>query len=288
MRRKIFVKNVTRILMPAFLFCLPVMGLELDFKISAGYAYLKLDDINTGLLDWAEWIKREAENQNNWEYLGQNVHSLHSSILLEGEIMLTFSRRLGISIGTGYIYGELKQEKAEVLVQRPTGVLSQVYPITASAYPVILSAYYFLPLNDWLYVYARGGGGYAWAKYVQREGKKLETAINYNYFRNNRASATGPILQGGLGFVFETDVGLRFFVEGLIRKAKIQGFTGENELDEQGTLYYFEEYISDLDIWQVKNEIRAEKPSGSNIRSVSEAVVDFSGFSVTIGFIIRF
>ena len=88
--------------------------------------------------------------------------------------------------------------------------------------------------------------------------------------------------------MFETEVGVRFFVEGLYRNAKIQGFTGETELEGQGTLYYFEEYIPELDFWQAKNEIRAEKPSGPNIRSVSEAVVDFGGFSVTIGFIIRF
>jgi hypothetical protein len=288
MKREIFVRNVVRILLPTFLFCAPVMGLELEFKISGGYAYIGLKDINTGLFDWAEGIKREAEAQKNWEYLGQNVHSLHSSILLEGEFLFAFSRRLGISLGAGYIYGDLKENRTEVLVQRPTGVFSQVYPITASAYPVILSAYYFLPLNNWLYLYARGGGGLAWAKYVQREGNKLESANNYNYFSVNRASATGPIFLGGLGFMFETDMGIRFFVEGLIRNAKIKGFTGENKLEEQGTLYYFEEYIPDLDYWQAKNEIRTEKPSGSNIRSVEDAVVDFSGFSVTIGFIIRF
>jgi hypothetical protein len=288
MSKKIFVSHVVRILIPSILFCVPVMGFELDFKISAGYTYLDLQEVNTGLTSWAEWIKTEADNQKNWEYLAQNIHSLHSSILLEGEILLSFSRRLRISLGTGYLYGDLKENKAEVLVQRPTGVLSQVFPITASAYPVILSVYYFLPLNNRLYMYAKGGGGWAWAKYVQREGKKLESAINYNFTSVNRASATGAILLGGIGFMFETDVGLRFFVEGLIRKSQIQGFSGENEIEEQGTLYYFEEYIPDLNYWQVKNEIRTEKPTGSNIRAVSEAVVDFSGFSVTIGFIIRF
>lgn len=288
MSTKSFIKNVVRILVPVLLFGIPALGVELSLKLSGGYAYLDVKSINRGLKDWAEWRKREAEEHKNWEYLGQNVKSLQSSIHLEGEILLSFSRRIGISLGTGYIYGDLTEKETEVLVQRPTGVLSQVYPVTASAYPLVLSGYYFIPLNSRLHVYARAGGGLAWAKYVYREAKKLESVLKYNYFRLGRASASGSILLGGLGFVYETDAGVRFFVEGLIRMAKIQGFSGENELEEKGTLYYFEEYIPDLDFWQAKNEIRTEKPSGSNFRSVSEAVVDFSGLSVKIGFIIRF
>ena len=285
---KRFIKNVVRILVPVFLFGIPAMGVELSLKLSGGYTYFDVKNINRSLENWAEWIKREAEENNNWLYLEQNVKSLQSGIHLEGEIFLSFSRRIGVSLGTGYIYGDLKEKETEVFVQRPTGVLSQVYPVTVSAYPLVLSGYYFIPLNSRLHVYARAGGGLAWAKYVYREAKKLESALKYNYFRLGRASASGSILSGGLGFVYETDVGVRFFVEGLIRRAKIQGFSGENELEEKGTLYYFEEYIPDLDFWQEKNEIRTEKPSGSNIRSVSEAVVDFSGLSVKIGFIIRF
>lgn len=282
------IKNVVRILVPVFLFGITAIGVELNLKLSGGYTYLDVKSINRGLEDWAEWIKRDAEEHKNWLYLGQNVKSLQSGIQLEGEILLSFSRRIGISLGTGYIYGDLKEKETEVLVQRPTGVLSQIYPVTASAYPLVLSGYYFIPLSSRLHVYARAGGGLAWAKYVYREAKKLGSALKYNYFRLGRASASGSILLGGLGFVYETDVGVRFFVEGLIRRAKIQGFSGENELEEKGTLYYFEEYIPDLDFWQTKNEIRTEKPSGSNFRSVSEAVVDFSGLSVKIGFIIRF
>jgi len=282
------IKNVFRTLVPLFLFGIPALSLDLDFKISGGYAYLDAKGINRGLEAWAEWRKREAEEDKNWQYLGQNVTSLHSGVHLEGELLISFSPRFGISIGAGYIYGDLKEKEAEVLVQRVAGSLSQVFPVTASAYPLILSAYYFIPLSSSLHFYVRGGGGLAWANYVNREARKLESVENYNYFRLERASAQAPILQGGLGLVFKTDIGVRFFLEGLVRSARIEGFSGENQLDETGTLYYFEEYLPDLDLWQAKNEIRTEKPSGSNYRSVSEAVVDFSGLSVKIGFIVRF
>ena len=88
-----FIKNVVRILVPVFLFGIPVLGLELDFKLSGGYAFLDVKSINRGLEDWTDWRKREAEENKNWLYLGQNVQSLHSGIHLEGEILLSFSFR---------------------------------------------------------------------------------------------------------------------------------------------------------------------------------------------------
>lgn len=282
------IENVAGIFVLLILFSMPARGMEVVFKLSGGYAYFDLKNINRGIDDWAEWKKREAEENKNWQYMGINIKSLHSGIQLEGEILFSFSTRLGISLGTGYIYGDLQEKEAEVLTQRPNGILSQVQPMTVSAYPVVLSGYYFIPLNSKLYLYVKGGGGFAWAKYVMREATKFESAEKYNYSRLERATGSGPIFQGGFGFVYETEVGVRFFLEGLVRTAKIQGFSGENQAEETGPLYYFEEYIPDLDIWQAKNEIRAEIPSGSNFRSVSEAVVDFSGLSVKIGFMIRF
>jgi hypothetical protein len=283
-----FIKNIARFLVLLFLFGIPVFGLELDFKLSGGYAYLYVHDIKRGIEDWAEEKKREAEENQNWLYLGQKIRSLNSGIHLEGEFLLFFTPRIGISLGTGYIYADLQEGEAEVLAQRPSGVFSQVYPVTVSAYPLVLSGYYFIPLNSKLHFYMRAGGGLAWAKYVNREARKFESAAKYNYDRSENASAKGPIFIGGFGFVYETAVGVRFFLECLARTAKIQGFSGENQLEEKGTLYYFEEYFPEIDFWQAKNEIRAEKPSGQNFRSVSEAMVDFSGVSVKIGFIIRF
>lgn len=288
MNRTKTIGNVVGIFILLFFFSTPARSFELEFKLSGGYISLGLEGINHGLEDWAERKKRETEENKNWLHLGKNVKNLNSGIQLEGEIIFSFSPRLGISLGTGYVYGDLQENETEVLEQRPNGVLSQVHPITVSAYPVVLSGYFFIPLSSRLHLYVKGGGGFAWAKYVMREATKFETAEKYNYVGLERATATGPVFQGGLGFVYETDVGVRFFIEGLVRKAKINGFSGENQSEETGTLYYFEEYYPDQDIWLVKNEIRTEIPSGSYFRSVSEAAVDFSGLSVKIGFMIRF
>ncbi len=275
-----------------FLFLLfsgiPLSGMKWGFKLSGGYAHLNLRDTNSSLESWAEWKKREAEANKNWEYLGKNVKSLHSGIHFEGEFLVSLFDRLEIGLGTGYIYGDLREEETEILVQRPTGRFSHAYPLSINAYPLVISVYYSFPLKSGLSLFIRAGGGKAWAKYVNREAQRHESSTNYNYFRIEKASASGSMLLGGIGFAYETNSGMRFFIEGLVRRAKIQGFTGENELEEKGILYHFEEYFPNLDFWQIKNEIRAERPSGSNYRSVSEALVDFSGFSAKIGFMIGF
>jgi hypothetical protein len=49
-----------------------------------------------------------------------------------------------------------------------------------------------------------------------------------------------------------------------------------------------EEYDSGLDLWQAKYQIFAEPPSGENYREVRQGMVDFSGFSVKIGIMIKF
>jgi hypothetical protein len=283
-----FIKNSIRLSGLLVLFGISAFGMKLEFKLSGGYAYLNAKSINTGIAGWAEWRKKEAEANKNWFFLSESLDNLHSGIHLEGEILLSLSSRISISLGTGYLYSDVYERDVEVVAIKTSGPISQIFPTTVSAYPVVLSVYYFLPLTSKLQLYARGGGGMAWASFVNREAKKLESAEKYNYFQTERGTASGPVYMGGLGLAYQTDVGVRFFLEGLIRTAKIRGFSGENELEEQGMLYYYEEYDPALDFWQAKNEIRSEMPSGTNFRSVSEAEVDFSGFSVKIGFIIRF
>jgi hypothetical protein len=287
--KKIFTTaGIFRILILLLVFSDSAQGLDLHFKISGGYSYLKLSEVHRSLDGWAEWKKIEAKEKNNWQVLGENVRSMHSGVDLEGEILFFFTPRISLGLGAGYIYSDVNEAKAEVIVERPAGTQSQVFPLIVSAYPVTLSGYYFVPLSSNLRLFFRGGFGLVWAKYVNREGSKYLAANKYNYLELQKASASGSIILAGLGLMYDSDMGVRFFIEGTARLAKIRGFSGENEEGIKGTLYYFEEYHSDLDYWQAKAKIMAEKPSNPNFRSVSEAIIDFSGFSAKIGFMIRF
>ena len=127
-----------------------------------------------------------------------------------------------------------------------------------------------------------------WAKYFEKDGNKKTDAEGYSYPQWISSSAQGQIYLLGLGVVFETEAGIRFFVEGTWRTASITGFSGENKQEETGALNYVEEYESSYELWQAKYLISLEPPSGENYREIQQATIDFSGFSVKIGLIIKF
>jgi len=261
-------------------------GIEFSFKFSGGLNYLKLNNINRILQDWAGEYEKRAQSKELWNFEGE-VKKFHRGIEFEGEVIITLSPRFGVSLGSGYIYGEISDRETEITVERKFGTDIRVRPNKVSAYPLSLSGYLFLPLRGKISPYIKGTVGVYFAKYIDWDGKRTLPKTEFNY-SSQIAEAVGPAFEGGLGFTVEVDSHLRFFMEGSARKAKISGFEGEIKEGEQGTLFYFEEYDSELDFWQAKVEILTEKPEGEEFRSVHEAKVDFSGFSVKIGLIIKF
>jgi hypothetical protein len=265
-----------------------VQGLELNFKLSGGFVFSRMKEINRTLENWAEIQKREAEGNVNWNYLDENVKKLDMGVNLEGEIILFFTQRFAVGLGGGTMYSDLTEEEILVSIEKPGGVFHYVRPTTATLYPLTLSGYIFFPLKNRLNLFIKGGAGLAWAKLISREASKKTSLINYNYSQFQRSSASGSVFVGSVGLIYETEAGIRFFIEGQTQLTKIQGFTGIDQEGNTGTLFYFEEFNPDYDFWQAQMVLLPEKPSGDNFRSVSEASVDFSGFSAKIGFMIRF
>ncbi|MFW6160022.1 MAG: hypothetical protein ACOC57_02650, partial [Acidobacteriota bacterium] len=148
--------------------------------------------------------------------------------------------------------------------------------------------YAYLPLTSRLKLFLKGGGGYLWAKYIEQNGLKLVSDKRFSYSESYNTSGSSPLVQAGLGMRLELKPNLSLVVEGQIRKARVKGFTGENKAGDEGTLYFIEELQEESDSWLVKHLLSSEFPEGENIRSVKDAVVDFSGFSLKIGFIINF
>jgi len=261
-------------------------GIELSFKFSGGLNYLNLNNINRSLQDWAGWYEKKGAADKNWSFEGE-VKKFHSGLEFEGEIMLTLSSHFAVSLGSGLIYGKIADKKTEITVEKKKGTFIYVRPNKVSASPLNLAGYFILPIKGKIRSYLKGGIGWYWAKYIDWQGERELTETEFN-FSSQIASAKGPAFEGGLGISVEINPYLQLFIEGIARKAKISGFQGEIKKGEKGTLFYFEEYDSNLDFWQGKVEILSEKPDGEEFRSIQEAVVDFSGFSVKIGVIIKF
>lgn len=263
-------------------------AVEFSLKFSGGLSFLNPVEVNRVLADWEQWQIRNAEHTLTWTYLGGTVSETKRAWDLEIELLFSLTSRLALGIASGYVYGSISEKATSLNIEKVLGTFEEGKPTKMTAIPLIVSAYYFQPLSERLQVYFRGGGGFFWATYVERESRRNVEAEKYNYPQFIQASARNTAVLLALGFVFETEPGIRFFVEGLWRQAKASGFDGENKIGTSGAMFFVEEYDPDLDYWQAKYVISPEPPSGENYRSVKEAEADFGGLSIKLGIMIRF
>lgn len=262
-------------------------GIEVNLKISGALCYLNLEHINRTLSDWEEWIKKAGPFYEVWNYKEGDVKKFHLATAFECELIFSITPRLAAGIGTGYIYGEIPDEKTALTLDKFTVTHVHVKPFKINAFPLNFSAHYFHTLGKKLKLFAKGGIGLAWAKYVDREGIEISEK-KYSYYWQQDATAQGQVYFAGLGLIYDADPHYRFFIEGEVKLARISGFKGKTAEGEDGSLFYFEEYEPNLDFWQARIKILTETPTGENIRSAQETVADFSGFSVKIGILIKF
>jgi len=287
--------HIVRIFQKRFVFLLVLaigaaqgFSMEFSLKVAGGVNFINPQEVNTVLQSWEEyWITR-ADSTNTWSYLGGEVSTLKLGYEFEIELIFNLTPRLAIGLSSGYIFNDVSEGATTLTIEKVLGTFDHVKPTKISAIPLIFSGYYIQPINSSFSLYFRAGGGPMWAKYFERDGNRNIDNESYFYPQSISASAQGQIYLLGLGVVFETESGIRFFMEGTWRTASITGFSGENKDGEPGALTYVEEYESSYELWQAKYQIFAEPPSGENYREVKQGTINFSGFSVKIGLIIKF
>jgi len=262
--------------------------MEFSIRLSAGIGVLNPDEVNTALKDWERWQIRNIEDKKNWTYLGGDVAEIGLDYNLEVELLFFFSPRLAAGVAGGYIFSDVSETETTLTVDKITGTFEGAKPTKMSAIPLILSAYYFQPITSSFRAYIRGGAGLLWGNYVEREATRRKEADRYGYPLGFEASARDAVYLLALGLLYETEPGIQFFIEGSWKQAKLAGFTGEDQSGSTGSLFFFEEYDSSLELWQGKYGILDEKPEGANFRAAKEGEIDFSGLSVKLGIMIRF
>jgi len=263
---------------------LPSSGLDLSFKLSGGYSFLVLNDVNRSLRDWVEFHKKEVASVPGWTFSGGKAEKVRGGFDLEGEVLLSLTPRWAVGIGSGYSYGEVTESRSAITTVENFAV-SRVYvrPTKVAATPLVVSGYHFWPLGPKFQIYVRAGMGWLWAKYVSREAGRKASEQSYTYTSFESSSGRGALIQGGLGVKYSQDQNLGFFCEASLRRAKANTFRGANS-----TLYFFEEYNSFLDFWQAKIQTWEMAPAGETFRSVRKAVMDFGGCALKLGFFIKF
>ncbi len=261
---------------------------DLTFRISSGLGWLKAAEVNSALAGWHEWWKRKAETDPNMSLESENIGPLHLEIDFETELIFSFSRWLGVGVSAGYAYAS-RDEKQTLLSISQQGVLNDyARPTKISAYPIFISMHVMLPLGQRIRAYVRGGAGIIRATYVVREANKKAEASNFFYsvYDNAKASRRGYL--GSLGLSYAFDKSLGFFIEAMVRSAKVSGFEGEDKLGVKGRLFAYEEYRPVVGLWQPRTSLLPEEPGGKTVRNVREATVDFSGYSAKIGLFLKF
>ena len=266
----------------------PAYSMDYSIKFAGGFSLFHPEAINSSFQDWLSWQEKNAAATKNWNYLNGEASQFTNLFSFEGELLVNLHKNIAISLGAGYLYGEVGPEKNYAFVQRPLGVYQYDFPSKVSATPIILSGYYIFPFYRSLSLFIKAGAGLIWAKYFDKDGlKKIEEeSIRYPHFQNT--SAKSPIVALGAGVMFKTESGLDFFLESSWRHAKVTDFQGENAEGETGSLYYLEVYDQALDFWRTRYLVLAEKPAGEEYRTVEKAEVDLSGFTFKLGLMIRF
>jgi len=270
------------------LLCSLSYGMDIRLRLASGLLTLNPEDINLALAGWQQEFETRSEAFDYMDYISGEAAELRLGIQFEAELLFSFSSRLAVGLSGGYDYAELSEEDTLLTIVQDGVTYNVARPTKISAYPFVLSAYYFIPLSSRLSAYLRAGAGYVLAKYVGREARKMESETRYVYPRVETADAGRTGFLGGLGLGYQFDPSFGFFIEATALSARVSRFKGEDTAQQEGSLFAFEEYIPDLDFWQAKIGVLTEAPAGSGYRSVREAVIDLSGFSVKMGIVLKF
>ena len=274
-----------------FLLCFyaPSIGMEISLKLSGGMNFMPLENVNSVLQEWIRFYKTEADQKPSITFLEGDIPDFKTTVNLGGELAFTITPWLTLSMGTGLSHLAVSQEKTTLMTERPIGTYSYIHPMKISVMPLTFSAYVSFKISEKLKAYARGGGGLAWLKYVERSARRNITRNQkFQWLMLSKSTSRAPILMGGLGLLYRIEPGIDLFVEGLVQKTKFTDISGVNIDEENGTLYHLEQYSNTLDVWFETFRTYVEEPSGETFRSVRKAEIDFSGFSFKIGLMIRF
>jgi hypothetical protein len=253
-------------------------------RLSSGLWRMKLDEANAALAGWEDGVRRAADANPNAQFISGESARLRLGVDFEAELVLAFSRwiKIGLSAGYGHIF--LDEKATLQTIEQAGALIEKTRPTKVSAFPVLLSGYFTLPLGQKFSAYLRAGVGAIHAKYISREGQKKATDARFEYAIYDSAAARRLTYLGGIGFIYSFDESLGFFVEGVAQSARVSGLTGEDLEGKNGTLYAYEQYA----IRQPVMHVTPEPPSAGYVHNVREATIDFSGYSIKIGLILKF
>lgn len=262
------------------------------FLLSCGMNYFSVGDWNNYLeLDTKFW--KDMANLFGYK-AGGDFKKIHLGSHLSGEVIFFLNPRLGISVGSGYMYGHSDGDSSKIVSHHQLFTESSTHDTEISAIPIVLGIYYFFPVSPRVNLYLNTGLGYYFGKWFDEYHHEWG---GYWEVIKQRASGGNFGLHGGIGLEYNLMPSLSLVIETCGRYAKIGGLEGyydyknSNNLVDyyRGILYYYEFDLSWMGLeWYPVVKLADKRPSSPTFRNIRKAELDFSGFVLRAGIRISF
>jgi len=258
-----------------------VEPLEKKFMLSifGGGNYISGGDLNEGAEGFGEFYKDELQIE------GDEAKHLHLGYIFGAELSFPLTYHFFLGIGADYFRGR-KESSAEHSETTPGNSFTTRPEIQAFPLRVFFSYY---PVS---FLFLKGGVEYYFTKisYYYR----FQEGDYWKEWEGN-ADSQGLGIMGALGIEWNLASHFSFFAEATGRYARINGFEGDDTsrdkegliYTEVGTLYSFQVTGSNQKVYP-QLFIREKKPAEARVSDAREALVDFSGVSLRLGFRIKF
>ncbi|MDH5203883.1 MAG: outer membrane beta-barrel protein [Nitrospirota bacterium] len=261
---------------------------RVSFRLSGGYSYMSLGDLNTYVSSWNYYYEKYAVSRGG--SVPEKYEYLHDGYNLEGEILINLSSRWAASFSLGHI----DMENNTTLIYRAAAndetkhFLTHVVKVT----PLTVGVYYSFPLLRKIKFFLHTGVGYYFAKLSQDYDFQRFDDYWAKWQKDMSSSDFG--FQGGIGFEWDIKKYLSLVLGVYGQHAKIKPFEGtrkyENSLgyqsEQEGVFYCWEEYDPEVGISSLL--ILPEKPEPAwNIKDIREFILDLKGISLRLGIKIK-
>jgi len=255
------------------------------FKAYGGLNYLMGGDLNKGIVGWSDTLINMFEAMS--AYGSGEFLPVHLGMNFGGELLFQFSPSIGVGLGVGYIQATKTSEPFALIPAAGAPVVT--WKSNVSAIPITATFYYFLPTSSNLKFFLSVGLGYYLAKVDFDHSFWFLLPVNWEA----RTTGGGLGFHGGLGLEFALSPMFGIVAEVKGRYAAFSNFEGSVDwvwpaVPALNATFEGPLWITDYSLLGLATEpilwISELEPAGNP----SKAKVDFSGFSFTAGFVVRF
>jgi hypothetical protein len=236
------------------------------------------------------------------DYNGGQIKKLsNSNPDIEVELRLDINPRLSLGLGIGYFSSESKSD-FEFIGPFPFQselIYSQSYSIDAEiqSIPLKLSIYYSFPLTSAARIYLNGGVDVFFSKESLHKYHYSSGGVYDSLYKKLEAysiNSKGLGLHASIGTEISVTKSFALILEAQVRVARIdhlratrsyQTYGGEGE--DKGILYLGQRELAGYGDSCPDLIVSASMPTGNEFKKVKEGALDFSGFSLKGGILVR-